>query len=182
MRVFGLILSFLLMKTASPEVYSQKWETLNRVYGYAAINIFDKGYVRETGPEDVPLEKGVTKLALPKGFRHGILSLKTAAKSKYKIGVSFDLNNWEFYDYPGYGVKNRYSLNLEKENLTDELVYLKFLPSQNENLSVYFDVFQYTANRLSDKSEHYGYFLFFPDIDIDYQGKKIIQPGVIYEK
>lgn len=186
--------------TVSPEVPSQKWKVLSEVYGYEATNMFDKGYAREIGsdfhrrllvyPEGTFLEKGrfvvpsgslsrgIIKLTLPEGFRDGLVSLRGMAKVRYRIGVSYDLKTWEFYDYPGYNMQTFYSVILKKKDLASEAVYLKFLPSKDDNLSVYFDWFQYTSGLLYDKSEYYG--LLFPsDIDIDYEGKEIKQPGIV---
>lgn len=197
----NILLALVQWKEVLPEASSHKWEVLSKFYGYAASNIFDKGYTREVGPEfhkrlsvylqEMPLEKGhfvlannssknILKIALPKGFKHGTLSLKTNAKTGYSIGVSYDLNKWEFYDYPGYAVQSVYIVDLEKRNLADRTAYLKFVPSRNDSLSIYFDVFQYTSDLLSDVGDYKG-MLFISDIEIDYDGKVITQPGVLYE-
>lgn len=190
-------------KAVPLEASWHRQEVLSEFFAYAATNVFDRGFVLETGPDfhrrlsvypkKALLGKGnfvvegeslenIVKIALPEGFRHGFLSLKTEAKTGFSIGVSSDLNNWEFYDYPGYAVRSIYNVSLEKEGLAGEAVYLKFNPSKNKSLSVYFQDFEYTAD-LADgaKEKEYEGILFFPDIDIDYEGKIIPQPGVLYD-
>lgn len=208
--IFVLVLGFLILegnffsaiihlRTIIPENTSYNWDELGEVYKYAANNIFDKGYVREVGseinsrlssfPDNKPLEKGslvvpsgssegIVKLALPKGFKSGILSLQITTRSENKVGVSYDLKNWKYYDYPGFGMQSLVVVDLGEGEL-NENVYLKFLPLQNPSLRVYFDVFQYIATAQNERNI-YG-ILFFPEIDIDYEGKEIIQQGIIYD-
>jgi len=186
------------LRTTIPENTPYNWEELSEVYKYAANNIFNKGYIREVGqeirprllsfPDGKPSEEGsfvvpnnslegVVKLALPRGFKDGILSLQITTKSSCKIGVSYDLKNWKFYDYPGFGVRALASVSLEKGTAASEYIYLKFLPSKDEKLSVYFDVFQYSSDLLYDENEYYGV-LFYPETDLDYEGKNIIRPAI----
>jgi len=206
---FVLVLGFLILngsffptvihlRTIIPDNTPYNWEELGEVYKYAASNIFDRGYVREVGPEinsrllsfpEVkPSEKGsfvvpnnssegIVKLVLPSGFIDGILSLQITTKSAYKIGVSYNLKNWNIYNYPGFGARALASVSLEKGDSAGGYVYLKFFPSKDEDLLVYFDVFQYTSGLLYDANEYSG-ILFFPEEDIDYEGKKIIQPAI----
>lgn len=176
-------------------------EALSEFFAYAATNVFDRGFALETGPDfhrrlsvypkGTLLGKGsfvvgggslenIVKVTLPEGFRHGFLSLQTEAKTGFSIGVSSDLDNWEFYDYPGYAVRSIYNVSLGKEGLAGEAVYLKFNPSKGESLNVYFQDLEYTADPVGDVAEYEG-ILFFPDIDIDYDGKIISQPGVLYD-
>lgn len=186
------------LRVIIPENTSYNWEELGKVYKYAANNIFNKGYIREVGSEINPRllsfpdgklpEKGnfivpnnssggIVKLALPKGFKDGILSLQITTKSAYKVGFSYDLKNWTSYDYPGFGVRALASVSLEKGDSASGYVYLRFLPAKDENLSVYFDVFQYSSDLLYDENEYYGV-LFYPEVDIDYGGKNIIRPAI----
>lgn len=186
------------LRTIIPENTSYNWEELGEVYKYAANNIFNKGYIREVGseinprllsfPDGKPPEKGsfvvpnnssegIVKLALPRGFKDGILSLQITTKSAYKIGFSYDLKNWTSYDYPGFGARALASVSLEKGDSASGYVYLRFLPAKDENLSVYFDVFQYTSDLLYDENEYYGV-LFSPEVDIDYEGKNIIRQAI----
>jgi len=206
---FVLVLGFLVLegnffpaiahlRVVIPENTSYNWEELREVYKYAANNIFEKGYMREVGPEIHPRllsfpdgkspekgsfvvpansSKGIVKLALPSGFKDGILSLQITTKSAYKIGVSYDLKNWKFYDYPGFAARALAIVSMEKGDVTNGYAYLKFFPSKDENLSVYFDVFQYTSDLLYDENEYYGV-LFYPEVDIDYEGKNIIRPAI----
>lgn len=181
-----------------PENTPYNWKELGEVYKYSANKIFDKGYFREIGPMIHPrllllpggkppvegsfvlqnnFSESIVKFTLPKGFIDGILSLQITTESAYKIGVSYDLKNWNIYDYPGFGVRALSAVSLEKKESAGEYLYLKFLPVGDESLSVYFDVFQYTSALLYDPREYFGV-LFFPEIDIDYEGKKIIQPPV----
>ncbi len=190
-------------QTTPPAAYQQQQEVLREIYRYAANNIFDKGYQREIEselhrrlsiyPSLELLERGqllmpdnsaekVLKLDLPSGFRGGILSLKVTTDSNYVIGVSPDLNSWQLTEFPGNGQKVVANLNLVSADFLTGVAYLKLLPAANKSLSVYFDIFQYLAGEQTDPSQYQGYFLFLPDTDIDYQGKAIIQPGVIYEK
>lgn len=210
MLSFLLVLGFLVLDknilstltkwdTISQEVPSHKWEVFRKVYGYAATNMFNRGYTKETDfelyhrlsiyPEGESLKKGsyavpdnakegLLKLVLPEGFKNGILRLRAASELGYKIGISYDLHNWEFYDYPGYKVQTFYSVDLEKKDLTGREVFLKFLPLRNEGLDVHFDIFQYVSNQVYDE-KGYNDLLFSPDMDIDYEGKKIIQPGIV---
>lgn len=189
-------------KTVSTENSPHNWEVYSGIYRYAANNIFDQGYAREVGPEvhqrlsvypeNTVLEngrfvvpgnssEGVVKLVLPEGFKDGILSLKITAKLKFSIRVSNDLQNWDLYDYPGFGAQAVYSLSLGKENSAKKYVYLNFLPSRNESLDIYFDIFQYISDFPLDNSEHYGV-LFYPEVDIDYEGKQIIRPAIYAKK
>lgn len=208
---FVLVLGFLILegnffpaivhlRVVIPEYTSYHWEELREVYKYTANNIFDKGYIKEIGPEihprllsfpdGKPSEKGsfvvlanssegIVKLALPKGFKDGILSLQITTKSAYKIGVSYDLKNWKFYDYSGFATRALAIVSMEKGDVANRYAYLKFFPSRDENLSVYFDVFQYTSDLLYDENEYFGT-LFFPEVDIDYEGKNIIRPAILW--
>jgi len=188
-------------KTTSPESYSYGLESLRDAFTYSAENIFDEGYVREVEselyrrlsvyPTNKSLEGGrfivsanssdeTVKIALPEGFKGGIFNLRVTAKSKYKIGTSFDLKNWEFYDYPGFIYPTETVVKLERKDSTDKDAYLKFLPSQNEGLEIIFTVFQYTSTLPVKEKADYGV-LFYPEVDIDYEGKQIIHQGVIYD-
>ena len=208
----GNILSLLVRwKTNSQENTPQRWVVLREMFGYAANNVFNKGYFREVGPEvhhrllvypqGTILEKGllvvpktssetIVKLSLPKGFKDGLLTMRVTAETKHSIGVSSDLKIWKFYDYPGLAAQIENNLSLKKEDLADgrsspcaagsDCVFLKFLPSRDDNLNIYFDIFQYTSDSLSDQNEYYGIFS-PPDEDIDYKGEKVFQPGLIYD-
>jgi len=197
----NLLLSLKRIRVIQSDNTPHNWEVLTNNYTYAANNIFDKGYAREIGPEihsrlfiypeETPLNNGliivpnnyerIVKVVLPKGFKDGVLELRITANSTFKIGISYDLKKWEFSDYPAFFMSARYDLNFEKENLFGEYIYLKFIPSQNENLSVYFDVFQYTSNLAKDKNETEGIF-FYPETDIDFEGKKIDRPMIYFRK
>lgn len=188
-------------KTISPEAYSYDLESLRDTFRYSAENIFDVGYFREIeyklysrlsayptnkslegGRFIVPAEslEGSVKIALPEGFKGGILSLRVGAKSKYKIGTSFDLKNWEFHDYPGFTDLTYSVVNLERKESTDKYVYLKFLPFPGEGLEISFSIFQYTSSLAVREKVNYGT-LFYPEVDIDYEGKQIIHQGIIYD-
>ncbi len=189
-------------KTISKENYNYEKQSLTDAFSFAATNIFDQGYTREVGAQVwrrlsvvsdglflkegfflVPgnASEGLVKLILPEGFKDGNLSLKVTADSKYTVGFSPDLKNWQFRDFPGFGEQGLYTLNLKKELNLKEKVYLKFLNHQNGNLNIYFDIFQYSASPSVDNNEYYG-ILFFPEVDIDYEGKQIIRPAVYAKK
>lgn len=181
----------------------QRQEALDRYYEYWATNIFDKGYAKYAGadlnsrlmvyPGNIPLEDGrfvilrnssrnIIKISVPKGLRHGALRLDINASSGYSIGVSYDLENWKFTNYPGYSERLMNIVSLKKGNLPNELVYLKFVPHGNQSLNVYFNEFQYTIDFPNDIADYSGNLLFYPDIDVDYKGKIINQPGISYEE
>lgn len=211
---FLLILGYLFLnkKSLSPllqrvprvpqNISLYKQEVWNQFYQYQAINIFDKGYAIERGPqfhkrllaspEDVPLEKecfvvednsseGTIKIVLPEGFRDGVLSSKIEAQSEYSIEVSSDLKSWQFYNYPGYSEPLKNTLSLEKKNLPHGVVYLKFVPKSNETLGVCFDEFQYTSALPSNVVDYSDHLLFPPDIEVDYDGEIIYQPAVRWQ-
>ncbi|MCL5090684.1 MAG: hypothetical protein M1514_01600 [Patescibacteria group bacterium] len=182
------------------EHYSYNQGSLQKIYEYASVNIFDKGYVRDTGlgllqrlsvfPQGTLLKESnflikenspemIIKIVLPKGFKDGILSFKAISKSRFNILVSYDQKTWEAYSYPGFPIKTTEVLPLKNKNPGCEAVYVK--PSSlTDDLSINFDAFQYLADPLPDKDE-YG-LIFFPDYELDLNGKKIDQPGIVYEK
>lgn len=199
----NILFSLPVWKAVSHDDFSYKWEVMREAYQYSATKIFDKGYVREDGlevqrrvltypggdslkdgflilPKDT-LE-GIVKFSLPKGFQDGTLWLKATTKSKFTIGVSDDLEAWQLKEYPGFlNQITYYTVNLKKGNFINDLVYLKFTSFNNENLSVYFDILEYTSNLVYDENEYYN-LLFPPETDIDFEGKEIIRQGLIYVK
>lgn len=189
-------------QTVTPENYVYELQSLNDAYSFVASNIFDQGYVREIGSQVwqrlsvitdnlffkegfflIPSNyaEGIVKLKTPEGFRDGNLSLKATTDSGFRVGVSLDQKNWQFQEFPGFGTQGLYSLNISKKGFFSENLYLKFLPSQNKTLTIYFDFFQYTANPPVDNKEYAG-ILFFPEIDIDYEGKHIVRPAIYAKK
>jgi len=186
------------LRTVIPENTSYNWEELRKTYKYAAINIFHKGYAREIGseihpristyPELTPLDNGnfviksgspekIFRMVLPQGFKDGVLSLQVTTPSKYSIGTSYDLKNWKFGEYPGFNSRALAVVTIEGTIPAAEYLYLKVFSINKDELSVYFDVFQYTSSLLYDANEYSGV-LFFPEEDIDYEGKKVIQPAI----
>lgn len=185
-------------KTISRENYSYDLESLRTNFTYSAENIFESGYKRETEAgfysrlstfsTGKPLENGsftltndqpeaIVKVTLPDGFEGGILSIRTITRSKFKVGVSFDLNNWKFSEYPGFTDLTYNIVNLDKTN--EKYAYLKFVPSLGEELRVNFSIFQYVSKFFVTEDPS-NKVLFYPETDIDYQGKEIIRQGVMY--
>lgn len=168
---------------------------------YAATNIFDKGYRREIGSDlyqrlsvfpkgelfttgsysllkNAP--EGIVKLALPKGFKDGVLGLIVKSQSEFVISVSSDLKIWSNENFKGSLVQATYCVGLEKNKVNENSLYLKFTSSSNEEINIIFDTFQYVSTIPNQEKAYYGYF-FFPDTKISDSGEKIIEPAVIYD-
>lgn len=185
-------------KTISKENYSYDLESLRTNFTYSAENIFEPGYKREIEEEiyrrvsiyltGKPLENGslilandqpeaIVKIALPDGFEGGILTIRTITRSKFKVGVSFDLKNWKFSEYPGFTDLTYNIVSFDKTS--EKYAYLKFVPSLGEKLIVNFSIFQYVS-KFFVAEDPSNKVLFYPETDIDYQGNKIIRQGIMY--
>lgn len=195
------LLAFFEQKVELARVSSHTLETLGGIYRYATSSIFDKGYVWEEGseiqrrllvyPKNIPLSEGhlvvssnssenIIRFTLPEGFKTGVLTWDATSKLDYKVGVSYDLNSWEDHDYQGYATRIGDNISFRKRSSADKFVYLRFLPSKDEKLDIYLYLFQYVSDLTHQQSEIYG-LLFYPDTKIDYKGKEIVQPGIIYD-
>lgn len=189
-------------KTVSTVAYYYDLESLRQTFKYSAQNIFEAGYVREveaelyrrlsTYPDGGSLNDGIffipsnssrntVRLSLPEEFKEGILSLRIASISKFSVGISSDLKKWESYDYSGFGVLTYYVVPVRRNNIGEKYFYIKFLPAVGEKMQISFNVFQYISSMAHDEKNDYG-IMFFPEIDIDYQGKQVIMPAIIYGK
>lgn len=207
----NFLISLARLRMVVPENTPHNWEVLTNNFTYAANNIFDKGYVREIDPDlhnrlfsypgnlpinEVSIEDSlvsgkyivipnnkeeVIKMVLPKGFKNGVLELSIAANSAFKIETSYDLKSWVLNDFQSFVLPARYDLNFNEENFSRENLYLKFISPLKEGLRVHFDVFQYTTDSPIDKNETEGIF-FFPETDIDYEGKEIERPIMYLRK
>lgn len=183
-----------------PEITRYKQEVLDKYYQYQAINIFDKGYNRLLGselnnlltiyPQDKLLNNSslsvsfessekIVKVFLPKEFKDGILRIDSNSESAFSIGISYDLKNWGFFNYPGYSEQLMNILYLKQSELSNNMVYLEFLPLQNKSLNVNFVEFQYISTLPKKMVDYSGHILFFPDVDVDYNGQIINKPGII---
>lgn len=183
------------------EIIKYKQEMWNNYYQYRSIRIFEKGYNELLRPElskkvliypeNEPLHNGslylssgfperIVKFILPKGFVDGVLRIDSKSESAFSIGISHDLKSWDFSDHHGYSEQLVNFVKIEKKGLFEAL-YLKFLSQRNKSLAVEFQEFQYLSDLPNKVVGYNSYTLFGKDLDIDYEGKVINQPVVLYE-
>jgi hypothetical protein len=177
-------------------------QSKQKIYEYAAANIFDQGYFSETGqtladrfqinPGEVRLSGSLVlvsgkapfmvELILPDDFKDGVLSFKLKSGQDFRLEISTDLSNWKSLNYPGFKQGALYDIPLNEKdiNLNGKTVILKFSTLKAGGMEIFFDRFQYRSHSWTEEDK-YG-LIFYPDIEVDDQGKTIDQPGIIYEK
>ena len=189
-------------KIIPPTIVTYKRQVDEQFLSFWASNIFDRGFNRIVGPtilnllsnynENLPpkenqfvfteaSQNNIIKLSLPKGFQKGMFYFFSNASSGYTVGISSNLNNWKLSSYPGFIDRLANVLDLERLDLTGSSLYIKFIPSPNDTLTVSFNEFQYVSDQLTDTKNYSGYTLFAPDYDIDYDGKIIPHPVVVIQ-
>lgn len=176
-------------KVIPPEAGLYKKQVLDQYLAYWSGNIIDKGFFRlkvqgerkSTVVTKDSLES-IIKISLPKGFKHGILRFYTNANSEFLVEVSPDQKNWKTTSYPGYTEASANILNLSKKDSDNNAVFIKFTTLNNQLLQFSFDEFLLVSDLPSDTKDYSHYLLFFPDVDVDYDGRIINRPGMLYEE
>jgi len=187
-------------KVIPPAIVSYNRQVDDQFLSFWATNIFDRGFNRIVGPailnlflknnENLPPKENqfvfteaspnnIIKLSLPKGFKKGIFYFFSNASSGYTVGISSNLNNWKLSSYPGFIDRLANVLNLERFDSAGNFLYIKFIPSPNDTLTVSFSQFQYVSDQQTNTKNYSGYVLFARDYDIDYDGKIIPHPMII---
>lgn len=187
-------------KIIPPTIVSYNRQADEQFLSFWASNIFDRGFNRIVGlpllnllsnyNENLPpkenqfvftaaSQNNIIKFSLPKGFKKGIFYFFSNALSGYTVGVSSNLKNWKLSSYPGFIDRLANVLNLERFDSTNNNLYIKFIPSPNDTLTVSFNEFQYVSDQQTDTKNYSGYPIFASDYDIDYDGTIIPYPMII---